>query len=66
MAPSMVIMIRWCGNNSVRYDGKINQIPVKNIFPEDVAARVGGGEARPGEVGGENVAGSVGGPSQGP
>ena len=38
MAPSMVIMIRWCGNNSVRYDGKINQIPVKNIFPEDVAA----------------------------
>ena len=55
-------LIRWCGNNSVRYDGKINQIPVKNIFPKDVAAGLEVGKL----VRGENVAGSVGGPSQRP
>ena len=35
---SSTVSIRWCGNGSVRYDGKINNVPLKAIFPEDVAA----------------------------
>ena len=37
MAPSMVA-IRWCGNGSPRYDGRVNQVPLKTIFADDVAA----------------------------
>lgn len=37
MAPSMVA-IRWCGNGSPRYDGRVNQVLLKTIFADDVAA----------------------------